>query len=49
MLLASAITDKGITTLATDTFEKMASNIRKITTNSGSNTEEPVPPTQQID
>lgn len=49
MLLASAITDKGVTTLATDTFEKMASNIRKITTNSGSNTEEPVPPTQQID
>ena len=49
MLLASAITDKGVTTLATDTFEKMASNIRKITTNSGSNTKEPVPPTQQID
>ena len=49
MLLASAITDKGVTTLATDTFEKMASNIRKITTNSGSNTPELVPPTQQID
>ena len=34
MLLASAITDKGVTTLATDTFEVMANNIRKITTGS---------------
>lgn len=46
MLLASAITDKGVTTLATDTFEKMASNIRKIITNSGSNTPELVPPVE---
>ena len=31
-LLASAITDKGVVTLATDSFEVMANNIRKITT-----------------
>lgn len=34
-LLASAITDMGVTTLATDTFEVMANNIRKITTGGG--------------
>lgn len=34
-LLASALTDKGVTTLATDSFEVMANNIRKITTSGG--------------
>lgn len=31
-LIAEAITDKGVTTSATDTFEVMANNIKKITT-----------------
>lgn len=34
-LLASAITDKGISTLATDSFEVMANNIRKIASSGG--------------
>lgn len=34
-LLASAITDMGVTTLATDTFEVMANNIRKIASSGG--------------
>ena len=42
-LLASAITDKGISTLATDSFEVMANNIRKITTSGGGSGETTTP------
>lgn len=42
-LLASAITDMGVTTLATDTFEVMANNIRKITTSVGGSGETTTP------
>ena len=37
-LIASAITDKGVTTSNTDTFEVMAANINKITTSISSDT-----------
>ena len=38
-LIASAITDMGVTTLATATFEQMANNIRQITTGTGDYTD----------
>lgn len=37
-LIARAITDKGVTTLATDTFEQMANNIRQIITDESGDT-----------
>lgn len=38
--IAEAITDKGVTTSATDTFDNMANNIHQITTSSGGETTE---------